>query len=532
MSTLGELKAYSRFARALPRFLRETFTREETISWVKERLRNREDTFLATVSRCIFAHDRSPYLPLLKWAGCEFGDLEQSVRRRGLDAALEELRQAGVYVSFEEFKGRTPLVRGANELRLTPAHFDNPYLAGYYSGSTSGSTGAGTRVSVELEQLADMARLGLLMMHAYGVFGGPVLIWREILPSPFGLAIVLLTTKIGTVTERWYTPITGQDLPRTLRSRLATEYVLFAGRRAGKRLPRPEPLHPDQASVVARWAAEKLRSGTSCTISAELSLEMRIAAAARSEGLDLTGIVFWGGGEPSTPAKVSEIESCGAKFVSVYGTAEVGIVGMGCPNREGTNDNHVMKHQVAVLPNPRKVPGFDESVDAFLLTSLLPSSPKVMLNVETDDYGVIQKRNCGCVFHELGFDEHVSDIFSFAKLTGEGVTLVGSDMVRIIEEELPARLGGGPQDFQLIEEEDDQGFTRVSIVVSPRVAIESDQAVIDAMLDALSRSDKDMESALYRALGTLRVRRQEPIVSGFGKVMPLHVERSQRGQRN
>jgi hypothetical protein len=373
-----------------------------------------------------------------------------------------------------------------------------------------------------------MARLGLLTLDAYGVFGGPVLVWREILPSPFGLAIVLLTAKIGTVTERWFTPVTRSGLRGSLRSRLATEYVVFAGRRAGKRIPRPESLDPDDAIVVARWAAAKLRSGTTCTISAELSLEMRIAAAARAEGLDLTGIVFWGGGEPSTAAKVREIESCGAKFVPIYGTAEIGIVGMGCPNREGSNDNHLMKHQVAIVPNPRSVPGFDETVDAFLMTGLLGTSPKVMLNVESDDYGVIQTRNCGCAFHELGFDEHVSDIFSFAKLTGEGVTLVGTDLVQIIEEELPARLGGGPHDYQLIEEEDDQGFTRVSIVVSPRVDLDSDQAAIDALLDALRRSGHDMESALYRALRTLRVRRHDPITTGFGKVMPLHVERSTR----
>lgn len=68
--------------------------------------------------------------------------------------------------------------------------------------------------------------------------------------------------------------------------------------------------------------------------------------------------------------------------------------------------------------------------------------------------------------------------------------------------------------------------------MSPRVRIESEQAVIETLLDALRRSDRDMESALYRAMGTLRVRRQEPIVSGFGKVMALHVERSKRQAAN
>src|SRR5581483_4696356 len=268
MSRLRELRAYSRFARGLPSFLRDTFTRDETIAWIKARLAQREQSFLTMVSECVFAYPASPYLPLFTWAGCEFGDVVQLVATRGLEATLLELRKEGIYIAFEEFKGRKPVVRGSNELRISPSDFDNPHLVGYFRGSTSGSTGAGTRISVELEQLADTARVGLLTLDAYGVFGGPVLAWREVLPSPVGISIVLLTAKIGTVTERWYTPVMPSALRRSLKSSLATQFVLFAGRRAGKKIPRPEPLNPDDAAVVARWASEKLRSGTGCTISA------------------------------------------------------------------------------------------------------------------------------------------------------------------------------------------------------------------------------------------------------------------------
>jgi len=73
------LKAYSRFARDLPPFLRSTFTHDETIEWVRARLAEREQALLTTVARCVFEYPQSPYLPLLKWAGCEFGDIEKLV---------------------------------------------------------------------------------------------------------------------------------------------------------------------------------------------------------------------------------------------------------------------------------------------------------------------------------------------------------------------------------------------------------------------------------------------------------------------
>ena len=56
-------------------------------------------------------------------------------------------------------------------------------------------------------------------------------------------------------------------------------------------------------------------------------------------------------------------------------------------------------------------------------------------------------------------------------MTGEGMTLIGTDMVRILEEDLPRRFGGSPLDYQLMEEEDERGFTRLSLVVSPDVVL-------------------------------------------------------------
>ncbi len=58
--------------------------------------------------------------------------------------------------------------------------------------------------------------------------------------------------------------------------------------------------------------------------------------------------------------------------------------------------------------------------------------------------GVIEQRSCGYPLESYGYSEHLREIHSFRKLTGEGVTLVGNEMVRILEEVLPARFGGSP----------------------------------------------------------------------------------------
>jgi hypothetical protein len=163
--------------------------------------------------------------------------------------------------------------------------------------------------------------------------------------------------------------------------------------------------------------------------------------------------------------------------------------------------------------------GFE--VDAFYLTSLRPLASKLLLNVESDDYGIVEQRDCGCPFGELGFHRHLRRIRSFGKLTGEGVTLVGTEMVRILEDVLPARFDGSPQDFQLVEEEDDAtGFTRLTLVVHPRLQIARHEEVIEAMLEALAESSisADLARTFWQQADTFRVSRREPMWTDRGKM--------------
>jgi len=264
-----------------------------------------------------------------------------------------------------------------------------------------------------------------------------------------------------------------------------------------------------------------------CLLYGHVSKALRVCIAAQEAGLDLTGAVFWGGGEPPTPAKIQRVTQTGARWVPGYYISEAGVVGQGCAQPTDTNDIHLFRDAFALTQHPRQVPGLEITVQAFYFTTLLPTGPKLMLNAESDDYGLIESRSCGCLLESYGFTEHLRHIRSFRKLTGEGVTLVGSEMVRILEEVLPARLGGSPLDYQLIEEEDENGFTRLSLLVSPEIEMTDEAAVIEVVLEALSQGSVSaaLAQAIWRQGETLGIKRMKPILTSRGKLMPLHSKR-------
>ena len=73
-----------------------------------------------------------------------------------------------------------------------------------------------------------------------------------------------------------------------------------------------------------------------------------------------------------------------------------------------------------------------------------------------------------------------------------------------------------------MEEEDEDGFTRLSLCVSPRVDLADESAVVEAMLDQLP---PDAIRSLWTQAGTFQVKRADPVWTERGKLMPLHLER-------
>ena len=490
---------------------------------IRKHLAERENNFLRILERGVFGYRKSPYLPLFRIAQCELGDVREMVRQRGLEKTLLALREAGVCISFEECKGRKPIVRDGQVFHVKARDFDNPYLTKHYSSQSGGSTGAGTRVVHDLDYLAERSYRDFVTFKAHDVLDIPGALWRGVLPDGSGIHNILSASRCGSPPVKWFSPVSPQELDRSLlKFRLATQATVLLGRSFGVPIPWPERVPINQAARVARWIAATLKQHGRCRFNAAASRALRVCIAARDEGLDLTGTTFVVAGEPVTPAKVRGILSSGAKYFTTYGFSEAGKLGRGCCNPASVNDLHLLTDMFSVVPYNRKVPGSEATVPAFNVTCLLASSPKILINAESDDYGIMETRSCGCPLGELGWTTHLREIRSFRKLTGEGVTLSGVDIMRIIEEVLPARFGGSLLDYQVMEEEDENGFTRVSLIVSPEIEIQDESDVIETFLGAMGRSAGGTPR-IWAQTGTLRVKRMKPILTGRGKLLPLYV---------
>jgi hypothetical protein len=529
LGTLSRSLAYWRFTLGLRRFLKQRITPEQARETIRQRMRDREARLLAMVRKGVFGVPHSPYLALLRQVGCELGDVERMVLSDGVEEALSRLYEAGVYVTFEEFKGRRPIVRNGLELPVRAADFDNPFLRSYYEGSTGGSTGRTTRIMWDLDHALAMLPPEVLTLDAHGFWGAPSALYRGVVPATVGVATILNSAVKGDVARKWFACVTDGNARVPFGHRLAIRHVRMMARLFGTRLPAPELVPLDNPGPVVDWMVETLRTEGRCVVSAFVSTALRVALAAAARGADLSGAAFKGSGEPPTPAKVRAITSTGAHYIPAYWMSEAGMIGAACANPADGNDLHLVKDCIALIQKVRQVPGWPTSVNAFCVTSLLPTSPKIALNVCADDFGLVERRSCGCPLEECGYTEHLREIRSYGKLTGEGVTLLNSHAVTVLEEALPARFGGSPLDYQLLEEEDERGFTRLSLLVSPRVQLADEQEAIGTVLDALSR-DGVPAGTYWKEAGALRVRRAEPVWSAGGKFMPLCVaERLKQG---
>jgi hypothetical protein len=518
MQLVERLRMYARFARGLRTFLRDTVSPDEARERIAQRLTHRNEAFARMFDRGILGAPRSPYRALMNAARCEPGDVHASIRNDGIEATLRMLREAGVHVTFEEYKGRQPIVRDGREIPVDPADFDNPWLQLSFANSTSGSTGVSTRVSTDLDLLAVASEHRLAFLAAHGLHDTPLAIWRPPLPGS-GLNVVLRAAHSGRGVVRWFAPVVHSDLRPELRFYLANQATVALARFHGAKIPWPEKVPVSDAIRIARWMAEARDRHGGVVMATTVSGGLRIALAAQEAGIDLRGTTFFVAGEPATSVKLENMRASGAAHITDYGMADAGRVAVGCARPVDGTDVHVLTDTVAIIPGPRIIPQSGETVNAFFLTSFMAASPKLLLNVEFDDCGIVEDRDCGCPLGELGLSVHLREIRSYGKLVTEGVALVGSDMQRILEEDIPREFGGTTLDYQLVEEEDERGFTRLTLLVSPRLGPIDEQKLVEAVMGALRRTNvaSDVARAFWETAGTFRVRREEPFVSRRGK---------------
>ena len=288
-------------------------------------------------------------------------------------------------------------------------------------------TGLANTVYQDLDHIGEISVNEMIALNAHGMLGVPTIHWTHILPGA-GIRLILQHALHAQHTQRWYSVIGWRDSKYWFRYGVATKYMLAWMKAWGVSVEGPHIVNSDQPSVIARALRDTFDSHGRVLLCSGVSQAVRVCLAAQQQDLDLTGTAVRVNSEPLTPAKAARIEDAGMRIITGYSSVETGRMGDGCPNRAQVDDVHIWKNAFALFTHPYTLPDRDLTVPAFNLTSLRQNAPKVMLNYQSDDYGVVETRKCGCVLDRFGYTTHAHTIRSYSKLVGEGVTLIGNEM--------------------------------------------------------------------------------------------------------
>ncbi|MEX0802268.1 MAG: hypothetical protein WD688_02955 [Candidatus Binatia bacterium] len=513
----------------VPEFFRERVTLQRAEEQIRRDLDRREERFLGVVRTGIYERPKSPYLKLLRLAGCEYADVQAQVRRSGVEATLKRLAREGVYLTSDEFKGKKEVNRGRHCFRVVPHYFDRPTASAGYQTQSSGTTNQPIRSFVSLDLLSIRTPATCVAFAAHDLLSRAHAMYDSVLPGSAGINNLMIYARMGVLTDRWFAR------PMPIRSKLeriyhscTTQLLVKAARLCGAGFPKPEYLHQEVDKILHWVAAQKVQT-RSCCITTAASNAARIARAACRLGISLESTKFIVGGEPFTDSKRQVIESAGATAISRYAYGGSVNIGFGCANSLYADEIHVNQHLLALITHPRSVGNGGDDICPLLCTTLDPLFPRLLLNVESGDYGYLTQRNCGCALEKAGLTLHLHHIRSFEKFTSEGMNYFYGDLYELFEKILPAEFGGSPGDYQLVEEEDGNAQNRLTLVVDPEIGEIDEKAIVDRLRTAFSsgtRSNRFM-TGVWEKAETFRVRREIPYASPRGKILPLHIRQHQ-----
>jgi len=508
----------ARFARDFPRHVRHPVPPDAAIAAVQHRLRTREQRFLGFVERIIYGHAGSPYRALLRMAGCEFGDLRRSVDADGVEGTLRTLADQGVYVAFDEMQGRRAVVRGSFRLAVRADDFENPMVRPHLSIFSGGSGGRPRRIRSSLPLLREWATSIATVFAAYDIDRPRWAFWWTLPATWLGVSSAL-----GQPVAAWFHPVD----PHPVAARLMSRYLATLGRLAGYPIPRPRFVDATNPQHLVGWLADALAISQPLVMLATPSAAVRLAMLVREHGAELRNLSLLIVGEPITDARRREIEASGARVIPSYSSTDAAGISYGCATPAAADDVHLMLDRFALITRERAPAPGSPSVPAGLVTSLSVHSSRIALNAELGDAMHVEERDCGCYLGVLGLRTHLSDIRSFEKLTGEGVTFALSRLVQILEEVLPRRFGGNSLDYQMVEEETAEGTTRMVLRVHPAVGAIDEADLCATFLHELGRGSAvdRFQANVWRTAGTIEIRREPPLATRAGKVLPFQSRR-------
>ena len=231
---------YWRFIGGLRKFLKEPITVEQARRVVSERLQNREPNFLTLARQTIFSNESSPYLKLLRLAGCEYGDIERLVGSDGIENTLVKLADKGVFVSYEEFKRGKEVIRGSAAFNFKETDFDNPLVKASMKVTSGGTRTAGATTVYDFDYMAAQREIHQsIYLDAAIQPGSPLLMWLPIMPGA-GPRLMIDYYKNGHPPIKWFSPVASKNVRPSFKNRAATAYIVYAGRLFGARFPSPD----------------------------------------------------------------------------------------------------------------------------------------------------------------------------------------------------------------------------------------------------------------------------------------------------
>jgi hypothetical protein len=482
---------------------------------IRSHMENREKHFLA-ITRKVLSDAGHPYARMFRIAGCTLADAEASVARRGVEDTLQALLEAGVYLTQDEMRGRREIVRHGEHIPATPASWDNERGRGPVVNTSSGSSsGKSFHTTQSLNYLVNLEACCQLMVHELDVEYRPGIQVAPILPG-YGLLGALLADRLRIGFERWYA--IGGVSRANLHYRVATRCIAAQMRLFGAKVPNPTYLDQNDFRPAAEYLARLSGEGAGAVISGFVSSVSRVAAAAVDEDLDVAGAIAIVAGEALTDVKRHVIESAGISVYPTYGASDIGSIGYPCRHMSRGNSVHIFRHGIALAVNRQATADWAGGpVDSLYATPLLPFAPRHLINAEIGDTGLIEEASCDCTFTRLGFNLQVRDIAAISKVTAQGMTVAAGELVQILEERMPARFGGRPGDYQLIEAE---GAAQTEMVLRIRPGA-CDVSAEDVLAYFLSETrglyGGSMSAMAWAHSRGVRVELAPPVLSATGK---------------
>jgi hypothetical protein len=518
---------------AIPRLLLPAIGPARARAELAQRLAEREASFLDLVRLGVFAQPGSPYRGLLAAAGCELGDIERLVRERGVEGALAVLFRQGIYLTVDEFKGRRLVERGGTTLAVQPDKLRNPQAARHLPLQSSGSRGSRTAVWLDGRFVRERAgNIGLIFGTARAASAWSHGVW--LVPGTGAIIHILEFSAFGTPHHRWFSQIDPAAVALPARYRWGERLIRLAALAAGTRLARLNHVPLDDPLPIAEWMADSLRAGRRPSLWTYASSAVRVCQAAAQAGLDLRGAQMAVGGEPFTEARRATIRGAGADAYPQYGISECGEVAFGCLAPVELDEMHVLHDIHALIQPGADGPPRGLPADALLISSIRSRAPFVLLNVSMGDRATLGGRACGCPMAELGWTTQIHSLRSDEKLTAAGMTFHDAEVIRVLEKTLVDRFGGGPTDYQLLEEEDVAGRPRLRLLVHPRVPRFDPDAIAETFLAGIGtgRQGEERMALFWRESRLLTVERRPPVTAASGKLLHLHSSKARPAVRD